>query len=115
MIDLNNEIVADTAMEIIINAGDARNYASEAVKAAREGDYEKAGQRIAAAKESINKAHLIQTEVIQAEARGIKHEPSLLFIHAQDTLMTIMSEVNIFEEMVHMYELFSKGQGHKYE
>ena len=50
-------------------------------------------------------AHNAQTEVIQGEARGEKTELCLLFIHAQDTLMTIMSELNMAGEMIQMYKL----------
>lgn len=96
-------------MDIILNAGDARNHALEAVSMARSGDFETAKEKIVQAKEAINKAHCFQTETIQEEARGNQSELSLLFIHAQDTLMTIMSEVKVFEEMIYMYHLILKG------
>ncbi|EFP61127.1 PTS lactose/cellobiose transporter subunit IIA [Erysipelotrichaceae bacterium AF15-26LB] len=97
------------AMDIILHAGDARNYALEAVSFARKGDFSAAKDKIQCARNSINDAHIIQTNIIQADARGIKHELSMLFVHAQDTLMTIMSEVTVFEEMVHMYQLILCG------
>ena len=41
--------------------------------------------------------------MIQAEARGEHMQFSLLFMHAQDTVMTIISEVNMIELMMEMY------------
>lgn len=43
--------------------------------------------------------------------RGEETQISLLFIHAQDTIMTITSEINMAEEMLEMYKLiYKKGE-----
>ena len=47
----------------------------------------------------MRKAHVQQTQIIQDEAKGFHHEINILFIHAQDTLMTIMSELNMLETL----------------
>lgn len=53
------------------------------------------------ASKEITKAHKIQTDAIQDEAAGEeKSEYSLLFAHAQDTLMTIMSEINLAKQII---------------
>lgn len=108
-----NERVINLAMEIILHAGDARNHAIEAMSAHLNGDMLKAKELLHEAKNCVKKAHLVQTEVIQDEARGNKIDICLLFIHAQDTLMTIASEVNMMEQMILMYnKLEEKINGH---
>lgn len=97
-----DEKIINVAMEIILHAGEARNLATKAMIAEMDGEKEKAQELLALAKENVKKAHLSQTKVIQDEARGDKIEICLLFIHAQDTLMTIASEVNVMEQMMKM-------------
>lgn len=93
------------SMEIILNAGDARTYAFAAITAAKNGNYEQAEEKLAEAEKAIVEAHRAQTDVIQAEMNGEAHEFCLLFIHAQDTLMTIRSEVNMAKEFVELYRV----------
>lgn len=102
-----NELI-NVSMEIIIDAGDARNKSKEALAYAREFHFDKARTAIKEAKDCINKAHNAQTDIIQNEARGKAYEPCLLFTHAQDTLMTIMSEVDLCTELVDMFELVNQ-------
>ena len=79
----------------------APGYAQEA---------EEAEAKLKEAKDSITEAHNGQTEVIQAEMRGEETKISLLFIHAQDTIMTITNEINMATEMLEMYKLIH-GKG----
>ena len=50
----------------------------------------------------------VQTDAIQSETRGETCEYSLLFAHAQDTLMTIYSEINIAKQLIKIFESFDK-------
>ncbi len=98
------------SMSIILPAGEARTKASEALDAMMDDDAEKAENLIKEAKEYIKEAHKAQTDVLQAlAAREYEGdcEPvilPMLFIHAQDTIMTIMSEVNMSAKMLKMYK-----------
>lgn len=83
------------AMQIIMDAGDAREYIAKSISAMEEDCFQQAEKYLADAQEKIKQAHGRQTEVIQDEARGVSHPFSLLFTHAQDTLMTISSELNL--------------------
>lgn len=103
----DNELVP-VAMQIILHAGDARVLANEAIEHAKRAEFEEAKKRLAEAHEKIVKAHQSQTQVIQDETRGIEHEPSLLFTHAQDTMMTISSELRLTKVLVEMFELILK-------
>ncbi|MFT8447626.1 MAG: PTS lactose/cellobiose transporter subunit IIA [Liquorilactobacillus nagelii] len=88
------------AMQIILNAGDARNFAMQALDQVAERDFVQAESLLKQAKEKITLAHNAQTDEIQAEAAGETAIYSLLFNHAQDTLMTVISEINLTEKMI---------------
>lgn len=81
------------ATKVIIHAGNARTLVNDAINSAFAGEVGLAETKLEQANEEIRSAHLTQTEVIQAEARGERLEFSLLMTHAQDTLMVAMSEV----------------------
>lgn len=90
-----------SAMTIILHAGDARNACMSALNALAEDDFETAEINLTIAQQEITKAHKAQTDEIQEEAAGEKEsEYSLLFTHAQDTLMTVMSEINIAKSLL---------------
>ncbi len=101
--------IIQTALKIILAAGDARTKANQALDALSEKDYATAHALIDDARQDILKAHQAQTEVIQAEAAGEHFDPCLIFNHAQDTLMTIMSEVNLAERLIMLFESFFGG------
>lgn len=92
------------AMGIILNAGDARVFCKEALDAIAAFDIELAKEKMKEAHAKITEAHKIQTDAIQEETRGTQAEYSLLFAHAQDTLMTVYSEINIAKQMIKVFE-----------
>ena len=97
------EKMASIAMQIVIHAGDARNLIMEALDHAAEGLYDQAEDKLKEAREELRQAHIFQTEVVQSEAGGKKYEYSLLFTHAQDTVMTICTEMNLAKKIISMY------------
>lgn len=99
------EVLNQAAMKIILHAGDCRKYLNDAICAV----YEEEGQmvvqeKLKAAKQEITKAHRIQTEMIQNTIMNENQPASLLFTHAQDTLMTINSELLMVKHMLKLYE-----------
>ena len=97
------EKMASIAMQIVIHAGDARNLIMEALDHAAEGLYDQAEDKLKEAREELRQAHIFQTDVVQSEAGGKKYEYSLLFTHAQDTVMTICTEMNLAKKIISMY------------
>lgn len=95
---------AQVAMQIIMHAGDARTETMKALRALKEFDIDKAKGHLAGAKEYLVKAHNVQTSELQAEAEGKEIEYSMLFSHAQDTCMTVYSEMNIAEHLTDVCE-----------
>lgn len=105
---MNDDKLIQNSMDIILKAGDARLKATESLKALEVFDYEQADLKLKEAYKLIQSAHKIQTDTIQAETRGEKHPTSLLFTHAQDTLMTIYSELNITKRMIKIFQSYEK-------
>ncbi len=93
------------SMKIIMPAGDARTKAQEAFEAALKHDFESARELMDEADEYIKTAHRAQTEIMQQLASDEYNGNDcvvlpMLFIHAQDTIMTIMSEVNTTKQNI---------------
>lgn len=106
------EEMLKVAMQIIMNAGDARIDSLSALKSLRTFDFEAAKKLLESAQSKILLAHEAQTELIQKEAGGENYENSLLFTHAQDTLMTAKSQVEMSAEVSALVEaLFQKIEG----
>jgi len=92
------------AMKIIMYAGDCRSMVTEALKAMMaDADPAAVDEKLKLAKEKIVQAHHIQTDMIQSTIEDEELQTTLLFSHAQDTLMTIYSELNMAGHMVAMY------------
>ena len=91
------------AMQIIMDAGDAREHVTKAIAAMEEFSFDIAEACLTDAQEKIKQAHEKQTEVIQDEVRGATCPFSILFSHAQDTLMTISSELNLTKRMLRVF------------
>ena len=101
-----DEKTAQNAMQIILHAGNARTHCMNALKAIENSSFENAKMEIKHANDEIVKAHRIQTNAISAETQGDDGEYSVLFAHAQDTLMTIYSEINIAKRIIKIFETY---------
>lgn len=103
-----NEEVIQAAMSIILYAGDARLECQKALKHLASFEIDEAKSKLKKANKKIVEAHKVQTDAIQSETSGEKRDYSLLFAHAQDTLMTIYSEINIANQLVNLTEALDK-------
>lgn len=103
--------LAAVAFAVVMNAGDAKLSASAALKKLHEFDFDAADKLMDEAYEHLCAAHNAQTDVIQSEAAGKKYENSLLFNHAQDTLMTAMTQCDLSKEIIALFKLLH-GQIH---
>ena len=96
--------VSAEAMQIIMSAGDARVSCNDALKAIAEGNVESARELIKKAEGQIAEAHHVQTDAIQGSIGGETQAYSLLFAHAQDTLMTVYSEIHMTKQLLLIFE-----------
>lgn len=93
---------------IISNGGDARAIAYEALQLAYEKKFDLSKEKMNEAQNTLNKAHNTQTKLIQAELNNEKIDMSLLLVHAQDHLMTAISEMSLIEQMIKILERIDK-------
>lgn len=89
---------------IILHAGNARSYCFEALELVRSGKNIEASERFKESTKEIQKAHTMQTNLLQAEANGQKQEISLLVVHAQDHLMNALLARDLIKEMIGMIQ-----------
>ncbi|MBP2652071.1 MAG: phosphotransferase system lactose/cellobiose-specific subunit [Firmicutes bacterium] len=90
--------------EIIIHAGNAKAEAYDALKEAENGEFIKAAEALERAEAELGIAHRAQTGIIQQEADGKKTSVTLLMVHAQDHLMTAISEKNLIANMIGLHK-----------
>lgn len=93
-----------SSMNIILNAGNARDFYNEALDHAETGETERCEELLKMAEKEIIKAHRIQTRIIQEAVEQEHPDMTVLFIHAQDTLMTVDSEFRMVNRMVNLYK-----------
>ena len=93
------------AMQIILESGEARKLLTQALDQLASFNFAGARESLQQANDHICKAHNAQTEKMQAEISQNKpFTPSILFNHAQDTLMTVMSELHLTEKNLVVFE-----------
>lgn len=92
--------INSVAIEVVMNAGDGRMKIDEALAAMAEADLGRAEVLLKEAEELVVKAHNAQTEIIQSQVGGENMEYSLLFIHAQDTIMTVNTELRMTKKLL---------------
>ncbi len=104
---MNDEQMA-VIMPLIIFGGEAKSSAIEAIRAAKESDFDKADERIEAASKAIVEAHHGQTELLTKAANGEEVAVSIYMVHAQDHLMTGIAFVDLAREIIELYKVIAK-------
>ncbi|SHO45270.1 PTS lactose/cellobiose transporter subunit IIA [Anaerocolumna xylanovorans] len=97
--------VEDIVMELVVNGGDARSKALEAIAAASKQNFDLAEEKMKECNESLNKAHIFQTELIQKELNGEPTTLSLILVHGQDHLMNAITVRDLAIHMIEMYKI----------
>ncbi|MBM6540188.1 PTS system, lactose-specific IIA component [Streptococcus dysgalactiae subsp. equisimilis] len=103
---MNREEITLLGFEMVSYAGEARSKLLDALKAAQNGDFEKAEELVESANSSIVEAHHAQTSLLQKEAAGEDLAFSVTLMHGQDHLMTTLL---LKDMMKHMIELYKRG------
>lgn len=87
-------------MALITHGGNARSAAIQAIREARNGNYNQADILLAQASEEMNAAHQAQTQLIFDETNGNPVPLNLLMVHAQDHVMNAMTVKDLASEIV---------------
>ncbi|MHB9133291.1 MAG: PTS lactose/cellobiose transporter subunit IIA [Armatimonadota bacterium] len=96
-------------LTLIVHAGNGRAESFAALQAAKEGDFDRAAEHLATAERELGEAHTMQTKLLMGEAQGVGMTPSLLLVHAQDQLMTAISERGLIRELIELYRRLGPG------
>ena len=102
---MDDEIV-ECSMDMILNAGNARNECFQALEKMKNFSFCEAAELLEQAKQNILKSHQAHTGYMQRSIQQEQNEYCVLFAHAQDTLMTVMSEIHLTEKMLSVFERF---------
>ncbi len=93
--------------EIISNGGNAKGLAYEAIMEAEKGNFDQAEELLKEADDYLKEAHQVQTTLIQEEAAGKHHDVTVLFVHAQDHLMTSLEVRSLAEHFIKLNKRLS--------
>lgn len=92
-----------TVMELIINAGEDRSYAMQALRAAKQGDWDLVDEQLTEASAASKRAHDVQTMLIGMDEGCGKIPVNLVMVHAQDHIMTSMLAREMIEELIEIH------------
>ena len=98
----------EVIMGLIMEGGNAKGFAVQAINAAKQGDFAGAKDFLTKSNESLSKAHNVQTDMLTKEAQGEHTEVNLYMVHAQDHLMTAITFKDLAQEIVELYERLDK-------
>ncbi|WP_268761115.1 PTS lactose/cellobiose transporter subunit IIA [Franconibacter pulveris] len=98
-----NMELEEQVMGIIINAGQSRSLCYEALGCAKRGDFDAADARMKEATHYAREAHLVQTQLIEADEGEGKTKMTLVMVHAQDHLMTSILAKELVTELIEIY------------
>jgi cellobiose PTS system EIIA component len=89
-----------TVMELIINAGESKSCAMQALAYAKQGKWDQVNNQLKQASEASKRAHMVQTELIGLDEGTGKVPVNLIMVHAQDHIMTAMLARELIEELI---------------
>lgn len=92
------------SFQIIAYAGEAKGHAINAIQLAKENKFNEAFELLEKADESMIEAEKTHMDVISAEANGQKIMIPVLFMHAEDQLLTTQSIMLLAKEFINLYQ-----------
>lgn len=93
----------EVIMGLIVNGGNAKSSAFEAIDAAKHGDFDQADAKLKEADDFLAKAHNSQTGMLTDEANGKHAKVTLLTVHSQDHMMNAITFRDLAGEIVDLY------------
>lgn len=97
------ENLEETVMELIINAGESRSCAMQALYAAKAEKWDEVEGLLEASTAAAKRAHVVQTQLIGADEGSGKVPVNLIMVHAQDHIMTSMLARELVEELIEVH------------
>jgi PTS system cellobiose-specific IIA component len=91
-------------LEMISQGGEARSMIFEALAKACDGDITGAREMLMKSREPMTIAHKCQMRLLQKESSGNLVGNSVLLVHAQDILMASITERDLADFMITLFE-----------
>lgn len=104
MYALVGEQLEQTVMELIINAGESKSLAMEALSAAKKGEWDKVDECLSLSAQASKRAHDMQTHLIGLDEGEGKVPVNLIMVHAQDHIMTAMLAKELVIELIEIHK-----------
>lgn len=99
------------SFQIIAYAGEAKGHAINAIQKAKNQEFTAAFALLEDAEISMTQAEKTHMDVISAEANGEKFQIPVLFMHAEDQLLTTQTIMLLAKEFIDLHQkLDSKGE-----
>ncbi len=92
------------SFQLILHSGNARSSIIQSLRAYKEGNKEEADALIAKAEQDLSAAHDIHFQMIQKESGGEEAAFSLLLMHAEDHLMSILTMKELVKELLDLFK-----------
>ncbi|MES1027526.1 MULTISPECIES: PTS lactose/cellobiose transporter subunit IIA [Bacillus amyloliquefaciens group] len=92
------------SFQLILHSGNARSNIIQSIRAYKDGRTDESDTFLTKAEEELGIAHDIHFQMIQKEAGGAKTDVSLLFMHAEDHLMSALSMKELVKEMLDLFQ-----------
>ncbi|MDR0639420.1 MAG: PTS lactose/cellobiose transporter subunit IIA [Spirochaetaceae bacterium] len=98
----------EQAMRLIVNAGNAKSAAMNAVAQAKQGNWDGMRAALAESDAAMTSAHKEQTDILQRSFDEPEKGTEMLMVHAQDHLMTAITVIDLAREFCELYEIIRK-------
>lgn len=98
------EALYEASFTLIGIAGDSKAESMQVIDCCKQGDFEGARKHLAAADETMVKAHDAQTEMLQQEAEGNPVPVNIILVHAQDHLTMAQVMRDMAEQFMDLYQ-----------
>lgn len=95
----------EAAFQMISNVGTAKSLAIEAIYAAKEKNYGLAQEKLDESNHYFVEGHKSHSNFNKREAEGEKLEYSMIFMHAEDQLMSVETITILAKEMIDLYKV----------
>jgi PTS system cellobiose-specific IIA component len=100
----------EQTMRLIVNAGNAKSSAMNAIAQAKQGNWEGMRAALAESDAAMVEAHKEQTDILQRSLDNPHQGVGMLMVHAQDHLMTTIIVMDLAREFCELYETLQKQE-----
>lgn len=95
---------------IISAVGTARSCFIDAIRLAKEGDFQAAEEMMTEGNQFFLQGHKEHSKLVQKEASGEKLELSLILVHAEDQMISAEGFKILAEEFIDVYKRIEEGK-----